>query len=431
MNDVFIKNIAFGTLRMLNIYEFYEVPRLFSVENEVGSTFVVYWIGENDVSDSWILIPISKLRLNRLENKYIDIRELLVNQEQKFFFEVSVHFDNESEAEWRSLSKSDIDTILLPKSGLYISEVTPAGLQASNSSEMLLATHEIRVSKTSEASNKNPKLDQVSRIFENFGTLYKSFLDSINVKSGGIEPISARPGSFILSFQASHLKEFEQAFRTLSDMMVRRLDVKGYMRENQIDIRSFTTLLASVLDTSTNFELKDNASDENILTIRKTDAAYYLPYLNKSAVQYITSYQVPQANDFDKLFSLVEMTWKGIEVNALNLKVDPRHVAYYKHAARVLGFFETNGSMTAVGQQLAESGDERRFKIAARCFESSYCGWAWIVWAGVENLRELDPKSAQLFLQENCPSLSPKTAIRRASTLTNWCEKLQDYYSEW
>ncbi len=431
MDNIFLKNAALGTLNILNVYEFYEIPRLFSVENEVGSTFIVYWIGDCEYSEKWYLIPISRLRLNRFENKDIDIHDALVNQEQQFFFEVEIPFDGLKTETWKSIPKLDIGKINLPKKGLFISEVTPIGWQSSNASELNFATHEIRISKTSEKISKTPKLEHVTRLFENFGTLYKSFLDTMNIASNGIEPISARPGSFILSFQAEHLYQFESKFKILNEMISKRIDIVNYMKQNQIDIRSFTALLGSVFETSTNFELKDNATDSNIFVIRKSDAAFYLPSLTKSAVQYLSSYQVPQANDLEKIFKLADLTWQGLEVNAASLKVDPRHVAYYRHAAKTLGFFESNGSMTAIGQQLAESGRDKKLKITAKCFESSYCGWAWITWAGVQDLRGLESGTASVFLKENCPNLSATTSKRRASTLSTWCDELQEHYSEW
>ncbi|MGL9598162.1 DUF7226 domain-containing protein, partial [Escherichia coli] len=265
----------------------------------------------------------------------------------------------------------------------------------------------------------------------NFSSLYKSFLDTINIKSGGIEPISARPGSFILSFSAEHMNEFNGVFGELVARMHRREDIHSFMQRKEIDIRAFVSLLNSILQESSNFEVKDNANQETVIRINKTDAAFYLPQLTRIASQYVTSYQVPQANDINKIFLLVKLAWEGKEITPMSLHTEQRHVAYYKHASRLLGLFEANGTMTAVGQQVAEAKDDRKLSILAKCFEASYCGWAWILWSQAENLMEVKPETAQAFLKENCPSLSENTAMRRSSTLRKWCEEFQKSYPNW
>ncbi|WP_338322827.1 DUF6575 domain-containing protein, partial [Pantoea agglomerans] len=147
MDNIFTRSPALGTLSMVNVYEFYEQPRLFSLENEVGSYFVAYWLEETDVHEGWLIIPISRLRLNRLENREIDINDLITKQEQNNCFKLDISFDDFSEI-WSSLKKTDLENYKLPRKKLFISEVTPAGLRASNESEMVIATHEVRLAKT-------------------------------------------------------------------------------------------------------------------------------------------------------------------------------------------------------------------------------------------------------------------------------------------
>lgn len=428
MDNLFSSNSVLGTLRMLNVYEYYERPRLFSVENEIGSHFVVYWIEETEDHEGWLVIPISRQRLNRFENREIDIRNLLLKQEQKSFFKLDVILENFSE-NWYAKSKADLNEFILPREGLYITEVTPASLRASNESEMSLATHEVRISKTSEKSS--PKLDQVTNIFDNLSALYRGFLDSMNIKGGGIEPIAARPGSFILSFSAEHMNAFGKQFGELSKLIGARGEIIPFLAANQIDMRSFSSLLSSILQSSSNFELNESFSQEKLISIRKSDAEFYLPQLVKVASQHLTSYQVPQANNIRKLILFVELSWAGREITPVSLNTAQRHVAYYRHACKLLGLFEGNGAMTAIGQQIAEADDARKLTILAKCFEGSYCGWAWILWSGADNLLGVNPETADEFLKSNCPTLSENTSFRRASTLRKWCEVFQANYPQW
>ncbi|EPT3190462.1 DUF6575 domain-containing protein, partial [Yersinia enterocolitica] len=416
------------------IYEFFEEPRLFSVENEVGSTYLVYWIGDDEHFDNWFIIPISRLKLSHLENKKIDIRSVLINQEQKSFYKARIPFDPNVDFHFYSQSAELINSIVLPIDGLFISDVIAASRSTAriDANELSVATHEIHIEKSCSKSNKSKGLllDHVTRVCESFNDFYDSLLSTFDI-SGGIKPLAARPGSFILAFSAEELPSLEVTLSNLNQLILHKRDIKPFLKQHDIDIKSFSALLSSIVDTSTCMELKSNLNDEVIINIRKSDAVFYLKDMSRLALQYVSSYQVPQANDLEKLFRLVSMTWNGDEITSKTLGVDERHVLYYRHAAKVMGFFESNGAITALGQQLAEANEERKFRIAARSFESSYCGWAWINWSGVEDLAGLNPNTASMFLLQNCASLSTSTAKRRSSTLSTWCEMLQPYYNEW
>lgn len=85
MSNIFLPKTMLGTLLYKRVYEFFEEPRFFSVENEVGSLYVVYWISEDENSDSWFIIPVSPTKLELIERKRIDIHSALTALEQSFF----------------------------------------------------------------------------------------------------------------------------------------------------------------------------------------------------------------------------------------------------------------------------------------------------------------------------------------------------------
>lgn len=429
MNKFFLTNSILGTLNYHNVYEYYEQPRLFSVKNEVESNFIVYWAGENEDYEKWFIIPLSLLRLRRFENKEIDIRDVLEKQEQSTFMIYKKFFEDESKDEIIATERTLVNTIRLPENGIFISRVEPVYSDAKSASETVQPSHEIRLAKTPNSTEKTPRLEYVTRIFESFSQIYKSYLDFMDI-TDRLEPISARPGSFILSLQSEKLQGFEEKLLQLNDLIIYKRDIVDYIKKEFIDIKGLADLFSGIIYTSTNFELKSVYSDEIILTIRKKDALYYLEQVNKASVQYLTTYQVPQANDITKIFELVTMMWKGKDVNSVSLKVEPRHVAYYKHAAKLLGFINSNGALTAIGQKMAESEVDKKIRISSYEFEKSFCGWAWISWSGVESLAAIDPQTSYAFLREVCPGLSVQTAKRRASTLSTWCILFQENYVE-
>lgn len=428
MNSIYLKDSIFGELTYQNIYEFFEGPKFFSVTNEIDSTFVVYWLGDFEDYDRWLVIPISNERLEYLERKRLDIRSILMHQEQKKYFQFDIYYDDES-VKVESFESSLVAThITLPESNLFVSSVLPVLDNGKIGKEIEFSTHEIHVEKSISATEPLV-LKGVSKLFECFNDFYSSILKAFDEKDV-MRPVSGRPGSFVLSFQAEKMPQVEPVLKELNDLIMIRGDIVDFIRRKNIDVQMLSALFESVLNTSSSFELKSNSTDEIVLTVRKTDAEFYAATLTKMSVEVVGGYQVPQANLIEQVFKIVELKWQDKHLDIVSTGLDVRHIMYYVHAAKILGFLSENGAITALGQQLAESEPERRYRIAARSFEASHCGWAWIKWSQVTNLSELDPATAEQFLLERCLSLSDKTKKRRASTLRQWCEALKPSYRE-
>ncbi|AUW09012.1 DUF6575 domain-containing protein [Klebsiella michiganensis] len=428
MSNIFLKDSVFGELKYENVYEFFEGPKFFSVTNEINSLFVVYWLGDFDDFEKWIIIPISAERLESLERKRIDIRSVLMHQEQKKYYQLDIFYEDERVVALALDSSAVSNNMTLPQSGLFISSVLPVLANGKIGKAIEFSTHEIHVEKT-KSSTDPLVLSGVSKLFECFNNLYSSIIKSFDEKDL-MRPVAGRPGSFVLSFQAEKMQTVEPLLKELNDLIGLKGDIVSFIKNNKIDVQMLSALFDSVVNTSSSFELKNNYTDEIVLTVRKTDAEFYSTALAKMSAQVVGGYQVPQANLIDQVFKIVELKWKGIYLDLISTGLDPRHILYYIHAGKILGLLNENGSISAMGQQLAESDHEKRLRIAARGFEASHCGWAWIQWSQAKNLSELDPTTAEPFLFDMCLSLSDKTKKRRASTLRQWCEALQPAYRE-
>ncbi|EJD6582351.1 hypothetical protein M0L63_RS06530 [Providencia rettgeri] len=427
MKNIFISHRLFGNLAIHNVYEFYDEPRLFSVKNEVSSIYLVYWIGDSKDSSDWFIIPISPDRLELLERKRIDIYSVLTEQEQSFFYTAKIFFE-ESPISVEIKDVQDIYDIALPRKGLDISSVVPMLANGCLGKPLEYSTHEIHVEKSAKKSILD--LNHVSNIFDAFGVFYQHMIKAHDVKDK-IRPVAARPGSFILSFQSEKLADFEPILNRFYNLILNRKDIKGFMVENGLDFQSFFYLLNSVIETGTNFELKNTNTDEVIFDLTKSAAEFYLNGMRKSASTSVSGEQVPQADTLETIFKVVEKKWSDGVLDITNTGLSERHIYYYLHASRILGFIDHYRNVTVSGQQLIEADDDTKLKIAAKNFERSHCGWAWIQWAEVSNLSELDPNSAESFLKEQCFTLSNKTLLRRARTLRHWCSELKGHYTSY
>jgi hypothetical protein len=149
----------------------------------------------------------------------------------------------------------------------------------------------------------------------------------------------------------------------------------------------------------------------------------------------LRSVDVPQANELDRVFRIVELLAAGRPVDVMGLRlgrdlddIDPRQVAYYRHAARILGLIDSYEFMglTPAGSQIAALDDTKaRLVRAAVLFELSALGQAWLDWAGKHSIMELEPCTAAIFLNART-EVGGATIGRRASTLHRWLTAFQE-----
>lgn len=428
MSNIFLQNTMLGTLSYKRVYEFYEEPRFFSVENEVNTLFVVYWIDEDDYSDSWYIIPVSPSRLEMIERKRICIRDALTNQEQPFFYQVQIPYDRKLQPIWNNKESKQVFDLSVPVAGLFISSVVPILKNGKVGEPISYSTHEIHLEKSSKKGSNNLVLSHVSYVCDMFSDLYDRLLETAKCKDK-LRPVDARPGSFIISFQANELKSFEDSLKELSHLIEQRADIIPYIIDKSIDIQSLTDLLQAVVETGTNMELSSNQTGDNVFVLTKAGAEFYLKKLSRLASLTVGGHQIPQADVLDNVYKLVEVVWSGDHLTSVTTGLQERHIYYYKHAAKVLGLLDDFGKVTTSGQQLVQSDKKTRNKIAARRFEVSHIGWAWISWSEVENLSQVDPDSALDFLVSQCHSLSRDTIERRSTTIKHWCRELKKHYT--
>ena len=50
--ELFASDPRFGKLRIINVYLEFDGPKIFYAENESGSTFFVYWVGDEEAFEN-------------------------------------------------------------------------------------------------------------------------------------------------------------------------------------------------------------------------------------------------------------------------------------------------------------------------------------------------------------------------------------------
>lgn len=103
-----------GKLEILEVYEFYDKPCLFSCRNVVGQIFLAVWIDETSYSDSWLYVPTSLRRLQQVVGGGIELKNAFLEAEDGFVLEVIVFHDGDKAADVLRTSCSNLEEDKLP-----------------------------------------------------------------------------------------------------------------------------------------------------------------------------------------------------------------------------------------------------------------------------------------------------------------------------
>lgn len=95
-----------GKLKIYEVYDFYDGPKLFSVLNTVGTIYLVFWADQDSTKNYWLYTPVSKKRLHEIKHGKISVREAFIKPEDGILFEISINLEtSEAVLNFSSLKK--------------------------------------------------------------------------------------------------------------------------------------------------------------------------------------------------------------------------------------------------------------------------------------------------------------------------------------
>ena len=126
------KNTILGNLRIETVFQFYDIPRIFSCSNNSGAKFLVLSVFDDYESFKWLYLPVSVDRLSTIVNKGILLRKALLAPEDGFLYEVESNFAGESTV--RHVLPEQVPLEDLPDENVYLEskDRTHLGLGAVN-----------------------------------------------------------------------------------------------------------------------------------------------------------------------------------------------------------------------------------------------------------------------------------------------------------
>jgi len=269
-------------------------------------------------------------------------------------------------------------------------------------------------------------LELVSRIGTAFGEVLESFFGGAFGEEIDLVPIGAARGSFILYVNALGLPPHALEW----------LDAELNRGPEHVGARALAELSALLQQHGVRIEVSVSCGDAGAsvsegpkLVIDAARRKALSSAAEATVLSTIDSNDVPQADDLERVFRIVDMVVRREELDAEVLAITPRQVGYYRRAAQILGLLDDSCVLTAGGRLIARLPTvEDRLRATVVHFESSSCGDAWIRWAEKQTLKGVDPESAFDFLRSRCPGLGESTAGRRAQTLEAWHRALTPHH---
>lgn len=115
------QNTQLGNLQMVEVYDYYDGPRLFLAANTGGQRYLAISVEDLQGGISrWLYAPISERRLRVLNDGSMDLRNAFVSVEDEFVFEV---FTGASEDSAAPVKSSDLPDTELPMAGEFLASV--------------------------------------------------------------------------------------------------------------------------------------------------------------------------------------------------------------------------------------------------------------------------------------------------------------------
>ncbi|CAH6945567.1 conserved hypothetical protein [Vibrio chagasii] len=421
-NDTYL-----GRLRFFEIYDQFYGPKCFSVKDELEHLHLVYWSGDYDdnTCTKWVYAPVSTAILDELLREERTFHSVFHSSKRLKL--ISTYDESrEKSTSIEDLTELNLAEVNLPPEDFSIDLEEVQSIAPESNWDFNL-----RIAK--RTGHNSPSDDAVSKVLTAFGDIIKLLMKDENNKQPGVFPLSAKYSSFDVKLGSSNQERAAVAIELLESILADEITIVDKLEELEVDPYRLKDLLDVVNLDSLELTLKSKTSDTLKKPIRISSASL-LPVIKKleeSTKTFIDSTKVPQANCLERVIRVVEHRVDGGELKHELIEgiTSNRQVQYHIHAAKCLGLLNSNNTVTTAGRVLAhKSNDIAKYQYLADRLESSDFGWAWMKWAGISSIEELDPMTAEQFVKERVKGLRGTSVARRASSLASWVTTLKEHY---
>jgi hypothetical protein len=406
-----------GVLKILEVLDWYDGPRLFIAEDPSGTRYIAFWADETEEESLWLYSSVSEDRISNVTSGKLDLRSIYTNPENEIVFLIRLKNNNQSSALVEKICPNQIEQKLLPPCDDFLSlneGFFAESKDLATTENTGILTHEINISRP--RSNAIIGFESLSSVATNWSRLIHSVLNTSPIL------VSTSVGSLIVELQTDTGDELPNFFNRLHTLInsptCEHINNNFSDQERKLLELFLGSLHKDKLTLSTKIT---SLPDQPSLVLSHSvihELRLALIDFNQKRVE---SIKVPQADDLNKLFRMLELIDNGESNIGYQLSLSPRQVKYYQQAARILDLLNENDLITSRGKYLLNFPQViDRYKVAMLLFESSPVGFAWLSYCNQQSIMTLDPESALDFLESRSSNLSSNTIGRRSKTLRTW-----------
>ncbi|MEA5596281.1 DUF6575 domain-containing protein [Rivularia sp. UHCC 0363] len=108
-----------GQLEIIEVYDFYDKPVLFSCKNKSGLIFIVICVDSSDVAEIWLYAPMSSSRFKNVAQGKVELRDIFNNAEDGFVYHVEIPYEDGINVV-KTFNRNEIPDEYLPELGQVI-----------------------------------------------------------------------------------------------------------------------------------------------------------------------------------------------------------------------------------------------------------------------------------------------------------------------
>jgi hypothetical protein len=109
-----------GQLEIIEVYDFYDKPVLFSCKNKSGLTFIVVCVDSSDFAEIWLYAPVSSSRFQSVIKGDVELRHIFAQTEDAFVYQVEIPYEDEINVIVKNVECNQIPDDYLPELGQFI-----------------------------------------------------------------------------------------------------------------------------------------------------------------------------------------------------------------------------------------------------------------------------------------------------------------------
>ena len=106
-----------GKLEIVEVYEYYDQPVLYSCKNAMGHFYLVVAADEDDQYLTWLCAAVSTERLNRIRSGKVDLHDAFAHPESAHVVQVKVPYDEHASVKVDFIQSNLIPDDMLPVPG--------------------------------------------------------------------------------------------------------------------------------------------------------------------------------------------------------------------------------------------------------------------------------------------------------------------------